>query len=49
MVEIAVAKQAELQEESPFQTRERGAPEDMKVVKIDSNGKGAILHSSQLQ
>ena len=49
LVEIAVAKQAELPKESPFRIRVRGAPEDMKVVKIDANGKWTILHSSLLK
>ena len=49
LVEIAVAKQAELPRESPFRIRVRGAPEDMKVVKIDANGKWTILHSSILK
>ena len=48
-VEIAVAEQAELPKESPFRIRVRGAPEDMKVVKIDANGKWTILHSSLLK
>ena len=48
LVEIAKAKQAELPSDSPFRIRVRGAPDYMKVVKIDTNGNWTTLDISLL-
>ena len=46
LVEYAKEKQAELPKDSPFRIRVRGAPEDMKVVKIHPQGKWEVLDLS---
>ena len=48
LVEKAKAKQAELPVDSPFRIRVRGAPGEMRIVKIDSNGKWTALETSLL-
>ena len=48
LVDLAKSKQAELPADSPFRIRVRGAPGEMKIVKIDANGKWTVLETSLL-
>ena len=43
LVEIAQKKQAELPADSPPRIRVRGAPDNLKIVKIDSNRNWTVL------
>ena len=49
LVELSKSKQAEHLQDSPFRIRVRGTPENMKLVKIDANGKWTVLYSNPLK